>query len=304
MPLRWLHLSHLHLGADGERGHGVVLDALLAAFRDGGTLAEWRPDLVFCTGDVGRAGKAEEYAAAGRFFAELARATGVLAERTFVVPGGHDVDRARVGKRLVLQLDDREAADEFFGPDGAEERAVVHRRLAALADFHRDQLGLVVDAQSPFVVARRRQPIEDALCVSRHLLVEGAPGSGKTTVLKHVTMALVRAHRGDPTRAQAMGFAAPFPLPIVVRLRRFAGRLAGQPDERRQHGGAELLAEYLAVVAGPCSGGGAWIPGAIAAGAVAVLLDGLDEITDAGRASARPTSCATSWASTVRAGSC
>jgi formylglycine-generating enzyme required for sulfatase activity len=599
MLLRWLHLSHLHLGADGERGHGVVLDALLAAFRDGGRLADRRPDLVFCTGDVGRAGKAGDYLAAARFFAELARATGVPAERTFVVPGEHDLDRARVGKRLVLRLDDRDAADAFFGPDGDEEREVVHRRFLAFADLQRDAFGVAVDARKPFVVSRRhvgaeivgvvglntawladgghpqgtlvvgervvrealeelergseratvrvallshpvewladferdavrglliegvdfilhgmaskpgalrvqgpegvvgvlssgradggreassallveldgtearaeaivfrasgagiwmpdaildpggvgafriprraapapdpvdethaprattevprlagpdlvrylawveaqhgsviltgligdraaptipieevyvsldatrpdlgqgergddapergavtrladaisgggeekedrgldeerrpllvaalravglpaveserpatlastwervraagarpealaellrRQPIEDALRVSRHLLIEGAPGSGKSTVLKHVTMALVRAHRGHPARAEAMGFAAPYPLPIVVLLRRFSGWLALQPDERRQHGGAELLAAYLAEVAGPCSGGGAWIAGAIAAGSVAVLLDGLDEITDA-----------------------
>jgi predicted MPP superfamily phosphohydrolase len=594
-PLRWLHLSDLHFVAGDGYAHGVVLEALVTAFKKGGTLADRRPQLIFCTGDIAQGGKEKEYEAAARFFGELLEATGVPPEAVFLVPGNHDVDRARVSKRMPLQLGDVEEANGFFGPDGAEEREIVFRRFAAYAAFQHAQTRVAVDAEKPYLLAHhqagaerlaivglnsawladrdevqgklvvgerlvrdalkeldrgaptvkiamlhhpldwladfestvvksllvegvdfilhghlhsqrpevlegaegrvvvfaagaayqgqrspntallvelhggearaeaityraeygggvwmrdpilnpydsddrgifrvprravvepvtrpaaiaekpllagpqldrylrdveanhgtvllagligdrpppaipieeiyvsldatrpdldvaatsreprehdafsavkralanarrrgkqaelddttrpllaaalravglppaeaerpetlastwsrviaagdrdlaevlRRQPIEDALRVSPHLLIEGAPGSGKTTVLKHVTMALVSAQRGQTARAEAMGFTAPFPVPLVVLLRRFARWLADQPEAWRLNGGAEVLVAYLAEVAGACSGGGAWVQPALEAGAAAVLLDGLDEITDA-----------------------
>lgn len=125
-----------------------------------------------------------------------------------------------------------------------------------------------------------RQPIEEAVRRARHLLIEGLPGAGKTTVLKRVTMALVEAHRGRPARAEAMGFSAPYPVPAVVYLRRFAAWLRAQPEIRCQHGGAELLAGYIGEIVAPSSGGAAWLERALSGGQVTVLLDGLDEIAD------------------------
>src|SRR5262249_37723811 len=107
-PLRWLHLSDLHLRDRSAYEHGVVLDALVAASRDAGTLAARRPALVFCTGDVAHGGKPDEYRLASRFFADLAGATGIPRDAIFVVPGNHDLDRGRVSKSLALHLDDRE----------------------------------------------------------------------------------------------------------------------------------------------------------------------------------------------------
>ncbi|MCC6556638.1 MAG: SUMF1/EgtB/PvdO family nonheme iron enzyme [Polyangiaceae bacterium] len=138
-------------------------------------------------------------------------------------------------------------------------------------------------ALDPDVIAERlrRAPIEDVLRAGRHLLIEGAPGSGKTTVLKHVAMALVDARRDAPAKAIAMGFEAPYPLPAPVLLRRFGAWLRGQPETRRQHGGAELLIDYLRELAREHCGADAWLDPALREGRVAVLLDGLDEMADA-----------------------
>ena len=71
--LRWLHLDGLLIHDRDERRQRDVLDALVKAFADGGLLAEHRPDLVFCTGDVACSGQAAEYAVALRFFNRLQR---------------------------------------------------------------------------------------------------------------------------------------------------------------------------------------------------------------------------------------
>ena len=126
----------------------------------------------------------------------------------------------------------------------------------------------------------RTAEIDQVLRFRSHLLIEGDPGSGKTTQLKHVAVALARALGGDAARATAMGFAAPFPVPVFVELRKFAGWLAERDGARHGNGHAELLVAYLRETLGPVSGGGDWIAAAFAAGRVVVLLDGMDEVSD------------------------
>ncbi len=67
-PLRWLHLDGLVIADQENRRQQEVLDALISAFAGDGLLAERRPDLVFCSGDVAASGKATEYSVAQRFF--------------------------------------------------------------------------------------------------------------------------------------------------------------------------------------------------------------------------------------------
>ncbi len=158
--LRWLHLSDVHLGSEDGYGHDVVLRALVAAFRDGGLLASRRPDVIFCTGDVAHSGRPAQYASASKLFEDLARAAGVPMERVFVVPGNHDVDRARVGKAFSLSLEDRDAVDAFFGPDGVDDREIAFRRFLAYADFQRDRFGLPLSATRPYLLTRCRAGAE------------------------------------------------------------------------------------------------------------------------------------------------
>lgn len=155
-PLRFLHMSDIHLRAGDTYAQDVVLDALVRSFAEGGELCERRPDIIFCTGDLAHSGKPAEYTQVARFFEALLRATEVPRERLFVVPGNHDLDRAQVSKRLQLVLSSRDEVDDFFGPADPAGREFAFRRFLGFADFQRDHLSLLLDAGRPYLVARCR----------------------------------------------------------------------------------------------------------------------------------------------------
>ncbi|MCA9547279.1 MAG: SUMF1/EgtB/PvdO family nonheme iron enzyme, partial [Myxococcales bacterium] len=137
------------------------------------------------------------------------------------------------------------------------------------------------DSPDGFHAALTTWELEQAVAAHPHLLIEGAPGSGKTTTLQAVAAALALAHRGEPAAARAFGFEAPWPIPVVVPFRRYwRWRL----DERRSNATAERehFRAYLAAHVAGHSGGDAWIEPALTAGRIALLLDGLDELPDAG----------------------
>jgi predicted Ser/Thr protein kinase len=90
----------------------------------------------------------------------------------------------------------------------------------------------------------------------------GAPGGGKTLRLLAVAEALLQAARSDPEA----------PLPVVLPLSSLSTRAADLPGWVQQ----ELVARYAL----PRDQVEAWI----AAGALALLLDGLDEVPPADRA--------------------
>ncbi len=122
--------------------------------------------------------------------------------------------------------------------------------------------------------ALRTVRIEDALRRCAHLLIEGDPGSGKTTTLKRIAVALARARRDDAADAEAMGFRAPFPLPLFVPLRHVWATLRALSPAARTRAGARTLIDFLV------ERYGAWVGPALKRGGVAVLLDGLDEVAD------------------------
>jgi formylglycine-generating enzyme required for sulfatase activity len=122
--------------------------------------------------------------------------------------------------------------------------------------------------------------IEDAFRRCQHLLVEGIPGSGKSTILMHITMALVKAHQGDDRAARLLGFSSPFPVPVFVPLRYFWRWFHGRPDQDRMFQHAEQLVDFLIEFLGPYVPRVDWIVPALERGEFVVLFDGMDEVPD------------------------
>jgi 3',5'-cyclic AMP phosphodiesterase CpdA len=92
MPITWLHISDFHIRGGDPYDRDVVLRALVKSvkfFHERGHV----PDVIFATGDVAYAGKAEEYTLATTFFDALLKAAGLDRRSLFVLPGNHDVDR-------------------------------------------------------------------------------------------------------------------------------------------------------------------------------------------------------------------
>ncbi|MBD2512649.1 SIR2 family protein [Nostoc muscorum FACHB-395] len=94
--MTWLHLSDWHQkGKDFDRQ--VVRDALI---RDIEEREQISPDLakidfIIFSGDIAYSGKKEEYEAAREnLFELLLQATELPAERLFIIPGNHDLDRS------------------------------------------------------------------------------------------------------------------------------------------------------------------------------------------------------------------
>ena len=213
-------------------------------------------------------------------------------------------DEPLTGKRDVLEQRPRENIGKLEGADSddllklaldADEetyRPALVRLLGAAgfsADFARDPAeqdaararmqagrGRDVDLQQ----ALTHVDLETAFARAPRLLVEGDPGSGKTTTLQHIAMSLVEAHRGDPTWAERLGFDAPYPHPVIIALREFWAWLAEQPKTRRMGDGAPLLLEFVRWKVGAPSTGEAWIDPALQSGRLCLLFDGLDEIPD------------------------
>ena len=91
--IRWLHLSDFHVGKDNYATR-KMFDYILAHARDR-RAAGIVPDLLFVTGDLANRGLASEYETFWTEFAwPLQEVIGEGSdERTFTVPGNHDVDR-------------------------------------------------------------------------------------------------------------------------------------------------------------------------------------------------------------------
>ena len=68
MPVTWLHISDIHLKADGAYDRNVVLSALIRAVRHFRERESRAPDVIFATGDIAYSGQSGEYAVATQFF--------------------------------------------------------------------------------------------------------------------------------------------------------------------------------------------------------------------------------------------
>ncbi len=95
-PIRWLHLSDFHVGKDNYATR-KMFDYILTHVRK--RKAEgFVPDLLFITGDLANQGLVSEHETFWlEFVTPLQDEIGdCIGQRTFVVPGNHDVDRGKL----------------------------------------------------------------------------------------------------------------------------------------------------------------------------------------------------------------
>ncbi len=125
--------------------------------------------------------------------------------------------------------------------------------------------------------------MRELLAQGPRLIVIGAPGCGKTTVLQHIAFTLCRAlQTNQPELAKTeLGLTGPLPLPIYVPLNRFAEhrrRFADHPDPHQRQL-ATFISHYLIE-----KQAGLDVPENFFAALVdqgrhlILLLDGLDEV--------------------------
>lgn len=137
-PIRFLHISDIHLRPqivkryDQDRVLRGLIDLLT---RD---RQEFPLDLIFVTGDLANAGRADEYALVVELLKRIMEITGVPPEHVFVVPGNHDVDR-EVGRWLLRTLSKDEESVAFF--EDAKSRTFHLKKLEAYAESMRALLG-------------------------------------------------------------------------------------------------------------------------------------------------------------------
>lgn len=135
------------------------------------------------------------------------------------------------------------------------------------------------------LLARLAAP-RTALELIRHeraLVLLGDPGSGKTTVLRHLALGFAYARLyAEEAGAQLdpeLAWGGTLPLPVLAQLRRFAENLVGPPQDASpllDHIGQVLTGDRFEALA-------FHLATRLEAGEVIVLLDGLDEIADDGR---------------------
>jgi predicted NACHT family NTPase len=124
----------------------------------------------------------------------------------------------------------------------------------------------------------QRLSVGEALSRYRRLVIVGAPGGGKTTLLRWLAVTFASERQAEPNRL-GPNFAAPY-IPVVLELRRFADRFASLTEQPATF---DLAAEASAFIAQDARFAGTpseLIHDAIVAGRCLILLDGLDEIAD------------------------
>ncbi|WP_428262103.1 AAA family ATPase [Haliangium sp.] len=116
---------------------------------------DWRwPPLVFLTGDIARAGQADDYAAADEWLTGLMNALGGD-PWVFAVPGNHDFNRDAatsdhdfMAKRLFDDWDDLDSVREAFWRDPASPlRVQVERAFANFARWYVDRWAIPPEAE-------------------------------------------------------------------------------------------------------------------------------------------------------------
>jgi UDP-2,3-diacylglucosamine pyrophosphatase LpxH len=115
--ISWLHISDVHFRTSETYNANIVAKALLLDIKERIAEDGLRPDFIAFTGDTAFSGRSTEYELAKQFFFDLLTATDVSAERLFLVPGNHDVDRSLISKGAQAigdSLADRDTANSIL----------------------------------------------------------------------------------------------------------------------------------------------------------------------------------------------
>ena len=111
----WLHISDLHLGyIDSYRSWVKLKEAFINDLKENCSNSAitderlsgviYNPNAIFITGDIVYSGKKHEYKLASELLNAIWEITGLGPDRTFVVPGNHDVNRTVVETNAVHKL--------------------------------------------------------------------------------------------------------------------------------------------------------------------------------------------------------
>ena len=94
--MRILHLSDLHFNSEDDDDDIELRKQYIYSFFDKlKVICQKEPiQYIFITGDIGYKAKEKDYVQAEKFISSLLRVCGLDAERLFLCPGNHDVDRS------------------------------------------------------------------------------------------------------------------------------------------------------------------------------------------------------------------
>jgi calcineurin-like phosphoesterase family protein len=130
-----LHISDLHFGWDGDENkrtdRTLALRGLLSQLEH--LAADWQPNVVCISGDIGWRGHRSDYEDAKQWICQLLKQLQLSAEALIMCPGNHDLDRD-VAKRNARPNSPAEA-DEVLGIPIPEH---FQKPFQAFADFCKD----------------------------------------------------------------------------------------------------------------------------------------------------------------------
>jgi hypothetical protein len=136
--LSWLHLSDIHFGAGDEAHRADLKNVAAQIVADARCHAPRGMSRIFVTGDIAFSGRRRQYDEALVWLAQVAEAVGLPRSAVRVVPGNHDVDRARAGElaTAALHSQSRQTADFIDRLLGdAPSRRQLLRKLAEYQRF-------------------------------------------------------------------------------------------------------------------------------------------------------------------------
>lgn len=130
-PLRWLHLTDLHIGSKNE-GQKTALTSLIDAIKEHSLEIPF--DLVLLTGDLAFSGRKEEYEELDARLLKPLRSLPICANAKFIsVPGNHDMD-CSVGLPISWGQLGGSRQEHFFNLDSSGAR-IRQSRAAAFDEY-------------------------------------------------------------------------------------------------------------------------------------------------------------------------